>query len=79
MTLRFEIETSQFIQVLHDGDGHWLTISNIGARNVIDVFVFNSMYPSIRTYTKKQVAAIMFPTKEKFTSHDGCVVIRGSV
>lgn len=29
-TLGFEVKSSEFIQVLHTGRGHWLTISTIG-------------------------------------------------
>ena len=32
-TYTFEIETDDFIQILHNGRGHWLTISTIGAKD----------------------------------------------
>ena len=31
LTCAFEIESGEFIQILHDGFGHWLTVSTIGA------------------------------------------------
>ena len=60
MTMAFDIQCGEFIQILHDGHGHWLTISSIGAsKEVTEIFVHNSTYPSIETYTKKQIAALV--------------------
>ena len=30
-TYGFNVQRDDFIQILHDGHGHWLTVSNIGA------------------------------------------------
>ena len=49
MTLAFDVQRREFIQILHDGFGHWLTISTIGATNPGEVFVYDSMYPSVGT------------------------------
>ena len=60
MTMAFDIQCGEFIQILHDGHGHWLTISSIGAsKEVKEIFVYDSMYHSIGTYTKKQIAALV--------------------
>ena len=55
----FDIQSAEFIQILHDGHGHWLTVSTVGAEDGAEVYVYDSMYPSVGTYTKKQVASIL--------------------
>ena len=50
MTQAFDIQQQGFIQILHNGFGHWLTISTIGATSPSEVFVYDSLYYSIGTY-----------------------------
>ena len=52
----FQIMSDEFIQVLHNG--YWLTISTIGAATD-EVFVFDSMYASVSTKVKHQIAALL--------------------
>ena len=49
--------SDEFIQVLHHGHDHWLTISTIGAAK--DEVVFDSMYASVSTKVKHQIAALL--------------------
>ena len=63
-TCAFDIQSGEFVQILHDGHGHWLTVSTIGAEDEAEVYVYDSMYPSVGTYTKKEVASILC-TKKK--------------
>ena len=63
-TCGFDIQSEEFIQILHDGHGHWLTVSTVGAEDGAEVYVYDSMYPSVGTYTKKQVTSILY-TKKK--------------
>ena len=65
MTQAFDIQQQGFIQILHNGFGHWLTISTIGATSPSEVFVYDSLYYSIGTYVKRQIAAIMHRHEEK--------------
>ena len=58
--MRFRNEPGKFVQVVHNGFGHWLTITNVGAKNDAEVMVYDSLYPSIGTYIQKQIA--MHPT-----------------
>lgn len=44
-TWAFEVERSEFVQILHDGGAHWLTISNIGSGNLVKVY--DSLYNSV--------------------------------
>ena len=60
MTLAYDVLRGGFIQILHDGFGHWLTINTIEAtKSPTEVFVYDSMYTSISTNVKRQIAAIM--------------------
>ena len=54
----FQIMSDEFTQVLHNGYDHWLTISTIGAATD-EVFVFDSMYASVSTKVKHQIAALL--------------------
>ena len=56
-TMAFNIQCGEFVQVLHDGHEHWLTVSRVGATE--EILVYDSMYQSIGTFTKKQIAAIL--------------------
>ena len=53
----FEIQKRELIQILHDGHGHWLTVSGAITENgEQEMHVYNSMYATVGTYTKKQIA-----------------------
>ena len=58
LTMNFDIEPSEFVQVIHNGRGHWLTISMIGTSHP-DIHVYDSMYPSAGTFVKAQTAALL--------------------
>lgn len=60
------IETSEFVQVLHNGHDHWLTVSTIGAQPG-DIFVYDSKYLSVSTGVKQQIAAILCSSTENLT------------
>ena len=57
-TLAFDIQPGEFIQIIHDGHGHWLTISTIGASKNV-VHIYDSLLPSIGSNTKAQIASIL--------------------
>ena len=56
-TMSFEVQRGEFIQILHDGHGHWLMVSSV--INEDNAQVYDSMYPTIGTYTKKRIACIL--------------------
>ena len=58
LTMNFDIEPAKFVQIIHNGRGHWLTISTIGTSHP-DVHVYDSMYPSAGTLVKAQTAALL--------------------
>ena len=57
-TMNFIVEPAEFVQVIHNGRGHWLTVSTIGTSHP-DIHVYDSMYPSVNTCVKTQIAAIL--------------------
>ena len=61
----FDIERGEFVQILHDEHGHWLLVSMVGAKNDGEVYVYDSMFPSVGTYTRKQIASILCTKQSK--------------
>ena len=62
-TLAFDVPVGEFVQVLHTGRGHWVTISTIACDNG-EVDVFDSMTPALTDSLKNQIAALLC-TKQK--------------
>ena len=61
----FSITRENFIQILHDGYGHWFTVSTIRARASNEVLIYDSMLHSLGGHGRKQVAALLAcPEKE---------------
>ena len=61
----FNIMTSEFVQVLHTGCGHWVAISTIGCK-LGEVNVYDSMRPALTKSLKKQISAILcLPIQKK--------------
>ena len=60
ITFAFEIQR-EFIQILHDGHGHWLMVSNIGAKDHTELLVYDNMYPTVGSVVKQQnlIAALL--------------------
>ena len=56
--MNFLIERGKFIQILHEPQGHWLTISIIGAKNS-EIFMYNSLYSSCSSNVQKQIACLL--------------------
>jgi hypothetical protein len=48
----------EFIQILHTGNHHWITISTIGCQSN-EVDVFDSLHPVLTDQMQKQVAALL--------------------
>ncbi|XP_065657884.1 uncharacterized protein LOC136082459 isoform X2 [Hydra vulgaris] len=62
--LSFCVVKGSFVQVLHDGDVHWLTISTFGCSEG-EVFLLDSMFKGkIKNYVVRQICAIMQCTKD---------------
>ena len=61
--LLFDVIRSEFIQILHNGKNHWLTISTIGLPASM-VNVYDSLYQSLSQCTIDQICAVMFSTND---------------
>ena len=57
-TLSYDGEAGEFVQIVHNQHGHWLTISTIGVNHPA-VSVYDSMYRSVSTQVKAQIAALL--------------------
>ena len=62
-TLGFDVLTEEFIQVLHTGRGHWVTISTIGC-SIAEVDIFDSTPPANSSSLQNQIASLLC-TKRK--------------
>jgi len=75
-TLGFEVQTGEFVQVLHTSGCHWLTISTIGCKaghvNVYDSLL--SVDVSLRT--KEEIATILFSKATHIFLHFQAVQIQ---
>lgn len=58
LTLSYSIKKGEFVQVLHTGFGHWVTVSTIGC-SPAEVEVYDSMSPVLTGSMERQISAIM--------------------
>ena len=58
----YDVETGEFVQILHNGHGHWHVISTVGVKHPT-VNIFDSMYSHCSNHSKVQIASIL-ATKE---------------
>ena len=66
----FAVAAGDFVQILHDGNLHWITVSNIHCESNRDtVDVYDSLYSTIPMNIKMQIASLMM-------SKSGNIVIR---
>ena len=65
-TFAFEVESDKFVQILHNGHNHWLTISSVGTTPG-QILVYDSMYPSAGQATKQQIACLMRVSEPNLT------------
>ena len=66
LTMSFNVEPGEFIQILHDGCSHWLTVSTVGLKHP-EVHAFDSLYTSTSTSTKMQISNILYSDKPTIT------------
>ena len=65
-TLTIDIEHEEFVQILHNGSNHWLTISTIGAEEG-EVFLYDLMYCNANSTIKNGVSALLFTNKKRIS------------
>ena len=61
-TFAFEIESDEFVQILHNGHNHWLTVSSVGS-TPSQVLVYDSLYASAGVATKQQIPCLRMVTE----------------
>ena len=59
--LAFDVESEEFVQVLHDDHGHWLTVSTVGTYPLVDGY--STLSPS----SKLQTASLLFTTHKQIS------------
>ena len=62
----FDVEPDEFIQILHNGRGHWVTISTIGTKHP-EVLVYDSMHSIAPDMLQQQIAALLQTKDEAIT------------
>ena len=62
----FNVEPDEFIQILHNGSNHWVTVSTIGTKHP-EVFVYDSMYTKAPDRLQQQIAALLHTKEEAIT------------
>ena len=68
LTDSFEVETGEFVQIIHTGEAHWNVVSTIGTQHP-DVNVFDSMYCHCPEHSKVQVSNLLMTTKNTIRLH----------
>ena len=58
-TLTHDIMRKQFVQILHNGQDHWLTVSTIGLQSSY-INIFDCMYSTLSSFCKDQICALLF-------------------
>ena len=59
LTVTFNVEPGEFIQILHDCSTHWVTVSTIGVEHP-EIQAFDSFNTSTSTSTKMQIANLLY-------------------
>ena len=58
LTMNFDIQHGEFVQILHDGFNHWFTVSTVGTSHPV-IHVYDSMYSTTGTHSRAQIAALL--------------------
>ena len=63
LTMSYDVQPREFVQILNNGRGHWLVVSTVDSLNnspsFCEVKVYDSMHSSVNDHIKAQVASIM--------------------
>lgn len=68
LTMNFDIQTGEFIQILHTTDSHWLTVTTVGLEHP-NIHIFDSVYLSVPTMAKAQIASLLFTKLDTINVH----------
>ena len=62
--MSFEIQSGEFLQILHTVGNHWLLVSSINMQHP-NVKVFDSLYDSVPEMAKAQIASLLCTQEDK--------------
>ncbi len=67
-TLGFDVMSNEgFVQIIHTGRSHWLTISRINCSDADEVEVYDSLPPSVTSALEEQTASLLCTKSEAIT------------
>ena len=66
LTLSYTVQTEEFIQVLHTGHGHWVTVSTVGCKDG-EINIYDSLPPAPTSHLMNQIAALLATPKPAIT------------
>ena len=58
LTMNFDVEPEEFVQIMYTGQEHWITVSTIGLKHA-QVQAFDSLYMRVPTLAEAQIAALL--------------------
>ena len=64
--LSFNVAGDEFVQILHSGGNHWVTVSTVGTQ-CSTVRVFDSLHNSLPDSAKEQIAYLLSTKETKIT------------
>ena len=62
---RFVVQTGEFVQILHSGGNHWITVYTVGMDSA-HIFVYNSLLGTLPVDAKKQIASLIMTYKKNY-------------
>lgn len=66
-TFSFQVCREEMVQILHSGGSHWITVSVVGTKtNYREVYIYDSLYPTLPFQTKEQICSLIHCKDEKF-------------
>ena len=66
--LSFKAMKESFVQILHNGNNHWVTVSTINTQT-LHINSYDSKYSSITESVKDQICALMHSSQQTITVH----------
>ena len=64
--LAFDVQTGEFVQILHSGGSHWITVSTVGM-DCAHIRVYDSLLGKLPDDAKKQIASLLMMEKKTIT------------
>ena len=62
LVMAFDVQRSDFVQIINTGHGHWNTISSVGVEHPV-VQIFDSMHTDLPAMAKAQIATLLTTNK----------------